>query len=934
MSAFSPRARVAAVGLLLAGGVAAVHVTGGAQLLRTLEFAAAMLSAIVASALGVPQFASKDRAIMPPSFVITFSALLLCGPEAALLVAAAGALTPRLRSSGLPPSPARLLLETGVLLVAAAAAGLVHRTLGGTTGSFAWPWQGGPIVAAVFAYLLAEVALVELVVPLVRRRPLNRGWWKALLRGGPLYLLGASVAVGLVELIAYRAAAIVPVAALSLSCAYMMYADYARRLEEDQCRHEILEAIDQGICVIGQDGRIERWDDALARLLSCPRDGALGRPLIAAVPALGDTELPRAIKQVLADHTARTVAAIRLLTATDSRMLQVKIVPIAEGLSLVWHDVTERVHAEQELRRTGERLALAAEGANDGLWQWDLRTREFYVSARWWEMMGLPPSPGPGSPEAWFERVHPDDVANLRQTIEAHLSGQSAVFQHQHRIRHEDGTYRRFLCRGLASKGRGARRDRIAGSLTDTTEHTIAQERLRNVGVVDSLTGLFNREVFVEGLGRRLDDVKAHRLSSGFAVLYLDLDRFKVVNDSLGHLVGDELLVAVSRRLEACLRPGDALARLGGDEFAILLNGLVDDSQANAIAFRIQESLSAPFSVVGREVFTSASIGIAFGPAHYANPDEIMRDADTAMYHAKSRGKARHEVYDEVMHARVRDRLSLETDLRRAVTAHDFEVHYQPIVALTTGMCIGFESLVRWKRNGEPVSPVTFIPICEELGLIAPLGTWVMQQACQTFADWQRRFPEAGLDCITVNVSSRQLMQQNFLRLVKETVQASGLKTADLRVEITETALMDSPSEAAEVLRGLRDYGVRVYLDDFGTGFSSLSHLHKLPVDALKIDRSFVNSLLVPNRPAIVESILALARTLKTSVVAEGIETVEQARELERLGCTHAQGFLFSRPVSAAAVEQLLIAHRPLGPKGEVAAPAQTVSAPSPEAVA
>ncbi|HEX9367652.1 MAG TPA: bifunctional diguanylate cyclase/phosphodiesterase, partial [Vicinamibacterales bacterium] len=358
---------------------------------------------------------------------------------------------------------------------------------------------------------------------------------------------------------------------------------------------------------------------------------------------------------------------------------------------------------------------------------------------------------------------------------------------------------------------------------------------------------------------------------------------------------------------------------LGGDEFAVFLNGLSDDGQANAIAGRIQDALSAPFSIAGREVFTSASIGIAFGPAHYTNPDEIMRDADTAMYHAKSRGKSRHEVFDADMHARVRDRLSLETDLRRAVAANDFEVHYQPIVSLASGMCVGFESLVRWTRNGEPVSPAVFIPIAEELGLIEPLGAWVLQEACRTFADWQRRFPSAGLDCITVNVSSRQLVKQNFPRVVQQTVHRTGLRPADLRVEITETALLDRPGEAATVLRELRDFGVKVYLDDFGTGYSSLSHLHKLPVDALKIDRSFVNSLLLAGRPAIVESILALARTLNTSVVAEGIESEMQARELERLGCTHAQGFLFSRPLSTQAATDLIIANRPLGRKSATA---------------
>jgi EAL domain-containing protein (putative c-di-GMP-specific phosphodiesterase class I) len=302
-----------------------------------------------------------------------------------------------------------------------------------------------------------------------------------------------------------------------------------------------------------------------------------------------------------------------------------------------------------------------------------------------------------------------------------------------------------------------------------------------------------------------------------------------------------------------------------------------------------------------------------------------MRDADTAMYHAKSRGKARHELFDADMHARAKDRLGLENDLRHAIDNNDFEVHYQPIVSLSTRMCVGFESLVRWTRNGEAISPAIFIPVAEELGVIEPLGTWVLQEACRTFAAWQRQFPAAGLDCITVNVSSRQLMQQNFLLLVEQAVQASGLKPRDLRLEITETALMDSPNVAAEVLRELRDFGVKIYLDDFGTGYSSLSHLHKLPVDALKIDRSFVRSLVLTDRPAIVESILALARTLNTSVVAEGIESDDQACELERLGCTHAQGFLFSRPLSSRAAEQILAANRPLSPKQKE--PSGTVAA-------
>ena len=931
MPKFAIRWGALAVPAVFIGSIFLAQFAGWWQPARPMELAALILAAALTSLLRLQQSASRDRATMAPSFVMTFSALLLFGPDVAILVGVAAALTAGFASSDRPFPPAHVLLDSVIIIVAVQAAGLPYRLLMDLPGGFTlvWPWYAAPVAAAVIGFQVAQTALADVLVPLITKQPVNRAWPRTALRGHPTYLVGASVAAGLVAVVDRQMWEVLPAAAVSLFFVYRMYADYVGRLEEDRRRREVIDFLEHGMSVVDRAGRITLWNDALERMLGCSREGALGRRLDEAVAVLARTELPAAIKETLTDRSSRTVPQIRLSAAADARILEVKVLPVADGVALLWNDVTARAHAELELKQTGERLALAAEGANDGLWQWNLGTQEFYVSGRWRVMIGLSADTRIGRPEDWFDRVHPDDLADLKATLEAHLAGRTDVFEHEHRIRHEDGTYRRFLCRGLAMRGSRSRRDRIAGSLTDTTEQAIAQEQLRSVGFLDPLTGLFNRAVFVEGLGRRLDEFRAGRHSNSFAVLYLDLDRFKIVNDSLGHMVGDELLVAASRRLEKCLRKGDALARLGGDEFAILLNGLADDGQANAIAFRIQDALSAPFSIGGREVFTTASIGIAFGPAHYTNPDEVMRDADTAMYHAKSRGKARHEVFDADMHARVLDRLSLENDLRRAVAANDFEVVYQPIVSLQSGMCVGFESLVRWTRNGEPISPATFIPIAEELGIIAQIGTWVMQQACHTFAEWQRRFPEAELDCITVNVSSRQLVQQGFARLVRQCVDESGLKPADLRVEITETALMDSPGEAAGALRELRDFGVKVYLDDFGTGYSSLSHLHKLPVDALKIDRSFVKSLLLADRPAIVESILALARTLNTSVVAEGIESEIQARELERLGCTHAQGFLFSRPLSTQAAEALVIAHQPLGPKGENREPALAVPAPA-----
>ncbi|MGB7217458.1 MAG: EAL domain-containing protein [Vicinamibacterales bacterium] len=873
------------------------------------------MAAILISAFAMQQSTTKDWATIPPSFIIDFTSLLFLGPNATMLVTTAGAVTHGLTASRGSHSPRRMLVNAATAVAAIQAAGFTHRALGGTLGHFVWPGQGVPIAAAVIAYCFITSASAEIIVPLATRQPANRSWPKSILRGCPGYFIGAGIAVGLVGVIEHRMWEILPVAAVPLYFAYRAYCGHVNRLEEEHRRREVVESLDQGMSVIDSRGLVTLWNDGLERILDCPRQRALDRSLVGAVPALAKTDLPRAINDALTNRSPRTLAQLGLPSAAGPRILQVRILPVVGGVTLLWQDVTDRTRADQSLKRSEERLALAAEGASDGLWEWDLRSQEFYVSARWRALLGLPAPAGVGRPEEWMDRVHADDIGPLKQALEAHLSGKTAHFEHEHQIRHEDGTYRRFLCRGIAVRGAGRRPARIAGSLTDTTERAIAQERLLSAGFLDPLTGLCNRAVFVEGLGRRLVEFKERRGSSRFAALYLDLDRFKVVNDSLGHPVGDELLTAVSRRIESCLRKGDALARLGGDEFAILLNEIGDESQANAISFRIQDALRAPFPIAGREVFTSASIGIAFGRAHYSNADEIMRDADTAMYHAKSRGKARHELFDAAMHARELDRLGFENDLRHAVNHNDFEVHYQPIVSLASGMCVGFESLVRWTRNGKAISPASFIPIAEELGLIEPLGTWVLQQACSAFADWQRRFPASGLDCITVNVSSRQLMQQNFLRVVEQAVHNAGLKQCDLRLEITETALMDSPNVAAQLLRELRDFGVKIYLDDFGTGYSSLSHLHKLPVDALKIDRSFVRSLLLPDRPAIVESILALARTLNTSVVAEGIETDVQARELERLGCTHAQGYLFSRPLSTRAVEEILVANQPLGPK-------------------
>jgi diguanylate cyclase (GGDEF)-like protein/PAS domain S-box-containing protein len=880
----------------------------------TAAFLALALAVGISAILDPRRPSSEDQAALRLSFVTSLGALLLFGPAAMIFVATISTVARAGRGSFQPQGIRCLVIETATVAAGAQAAALVHGAVGGTGTPLIWPWQGVSIAAVVSAYSLVTSAITDGLVPLALRTPPRRSWPGHALRGCPSHFVGAAVSVALVEAIAYQAWGAVAVGALPMYFAWRAYVTHEGQDARQSRRFDMASGSDHGVALVNERGEITFWNDVLAALVQCPRDRAIGRTVAQAVPALAQSDLPGTIQKALMAGKLRILPHVAVRLSSGVRLLSITILSEPDGAMLVWRDVTDEAQLEQSLRQAAERFALVAEGANDGLWELDLRNQTLYRSARWKAIVGLPPGAGIGAPDEWFNRVHADDLPALKQALATQGSGQTAHVQHEHRIRHEDGTYRRVLCRGVGVRDQANRTFRLAGSLTDITENAAAQERILNAGLRDSLTGLGNRAAFVEALGRRLDDFKAHR-GGRFAALYLDLDRFKVVNDSLGHLIGDELLVAVSRRLEKCLRPGDIIARLGGDEFAILLHGLTDETQANVVAFRIQETLGKAFSIGGREVVTSASIGIAFSRTDYASPEAIMRDADTAMYHAKAHGKARHELFDADMHARTIDRLGLESDLRHAVRNGDFEVHYQPIVSLSSRMCTGFESLIRWKRNGQAVSPADFIPVAEELGLIEQLGAEVLQEACRTFAGWQRRFADCGLDCLTVNVSTRQLVQQGFMYLVEQTVHSTGMKPCDLRLEITETALMDAPRQTAQVLQELRDFGVKIYLDDFGTGYSSLSHLHKLPVDALKIDRSFVRNLLIEDRPAIVESILALAKTLHTEVVAEGVEEELQAQKLERLGCRRAQGYYFSRALSARAAEELLAARQPLGVK-------------------
>jgi diguanylate cyclase (GGDEF)-like protein len=392
-----------------------------------------------------------------------------------------------------------------------------------------------------------------------------------------------------------------------------------------------------------------------------------------------------------------------------------------------------------------------------------------------------------------------------------------------------------------------------------------------------------------------------------FAVLFLDLDRFKNINDSLGHTHGDLLLVAFAERLERTLRPIDTLARFGGDEFAILLSGMTDATDAVRVAQRIQDELSQPFVLDKNSAFATASIGIALSSSGYDRPDDILRDADIAMYRAKENGKARYELFDHGMHARAVSRLQLESDLRQAIEQKEFCVYYQPIISLQTGRLAGFEALVRWNhpRRGL-VAPADFIPVAEETGLIVPIGQWVLNEACAQVRQWQIDSPSHRSLSLSVNLSARQVAQPDLLQRIKDALETSKLNPHCLKLEITESVVMENAEAAAQMFKQLRSLGVQLSIDDFGTGYSSLSYLHRFPLNYLKIDRSFVMRLTTDNDNAIVRTISTLARNLGMEVIAEGIETEEQFQQLKMLGCEYGQGYLFSRPVGNDGVEHLL----------------------------
>ena len=556
------------------------------------------------------------------------------------------------------------------------------------------------------------------------------------------------------------------------------------------------------------------------------------------------------------------------------------------------------------LQASEARFAHALRGANDGIWDWDLDSDELYVSDRWANMLGYTPLQVGTTSAAWFALVHPEDVSGLEDAIDQHLTGRTPTIMHEYRILRSEGEYLRVLLRGVLETVAGRRR--LAGSQTDISERFQVQAQLEYAARHDALTGLINRVQ----LNQVLQDTEQRLKREGArcaALLFIDLDRFKLINDSLGHAAGDNVLVHVARRLQGYLRPGDHLARFGGDEFIMLLDDLARPEDAEVVAARVLARLREPLQFGERCLIVSASIGVAQLRPGVALADSLQA-ADMALYSAKEAGKARYRLYSDDMQARVRQRLRLESNLLQALQYGQFELHYQPVLDMRLpqpSAPVAVEALLRWQYEGQSIAPIEFIPILEESGEIVPVGYWVLETACRQSVSWHAH-GRPDLLC-SVNLSGLQLLEVDFVERVREILQRTGMPPTLLVLEITESLLIDRSGATLVALRELAAMGIQIALDDFGTGYCSLGYLNRFPLHIIKLDRGFLqNAHASEQNMTICKAIIGLSAGLKLKVIAEGIERPEQVQLLLQENCHYGQGYLFSRPLPANELSALI----------------------------
>ena len=687
-----------------------------------------------------------------------------------------------------------------------------------------------------------------------------------------------------------------------------------RKQAEDKLRREALvfESISDGVLITDLEGRIIDLNPAAERIFGYTKEEMLGmRPTTfqdtTAKGESGDERIATVLREgrwvgelpFVRKDGSKGVAEVSIVLQRDAQGNPAALIEVNR-------DITERKRAEEALHESEATLYGIFEFAPDAMMVVDEKGRIVRTNEQAEKMFGY-----------WREEM-------LNQSIEILLPDRFRENHREHRTnyyselrprqmgvnmdlygRRKDGT--EFPVDIMLSPIKRGQSRMVIATIRDITERKQGEEQLRHDAFHDALTDLPNRALFADHLRLAIERAKRHP-DHLIAVMFLDLDRFKIVNDSLGHEAGDNLLIAAAKRLRAILRPEDTVARLGGDEFAVLLDSIEGLSHSLHVAERIERELSAPFTLGNRQVFTTASIGIAISSSGYDPPEQLMRKADTAMYRAKSRGPGRHEVFDDDMHAMAVAMLQVETDLHWALKEGQFRLHFQPIISLASGVIISFEALLRWQHPERGLLfPNEFISIAEETGLIVPIGEWVLRESCRQLCAWQKQFPIALPLSINVNVASRQFMQPDFTEQIRNVLQENNLAPEDLKLEITESTLLQHSEVATPVLRQLHELGVGLVTDDFGTGYSSLSYLHRFPIKGLKVDRSFVSQISADEvRREIVRSVVMLAHNLHIDVVAEGVEEKAQFEHLLALQCEYGQGYYFSRPLECAAAQELI----------------------------
>jgi diguanylate cyclase (GGDEF)-like protein/PAS domain S-box-containing protein len=716
----------------------------------------------------------------------------------------------------------------------------------------------------------------------------------------------------------------VPVAALLLMCQLLAATSVQRResLEALVRSEEKFRALVQNskdiITIHDPDGRTLYESPSAERILGYGPGGLIGKnPFSIIHPREADAAreaFQRLVK--MKSHDAEFSMELRYRKA-DGTWIYLETVgvnrlhyPGINGIVLTSRDVTERKLAEQALKASEQRYMLAMEGASDGMWEVDTVAKTLYVSPRLRSMLGYREEELT-TPAAWEALIHPQDLEAYRRALHEHLSGASPHLECEFRMRAADGEYRWVFCRGKAARDKYGKPLRVAGSVIDVTERKRAEARIEQLATRDPLTALPNRVLLHDRLQQHL--IGCQRSGTSLALLFIDLDRFKTINDSLGHHVGDELLKQVAQRLEKCVRRDDTLARLGGDEFVVVLAGIREETDAAQVAQKLLRGLAEPYLIQGRQLATTASIGIAIHPYDGQDIATLMKNADTAMYHAKERGRNTYQFFSSDMTARALQRLTVENDLRQAIERNELVLHFQPQVNVITGEVEGAEALLRWRHPEKGlVLPTRFIQIAEETGLIVPIGEWVLRAACAQCKAWSLAgYPPLK---VAVNLSAGQFVRHaDLVRAVTRALKDAQLDPGQLELEITESLLVQNAEEHVATLQKLGRLGTSISVDDFGTGYSSLSYLKRLPIDALKIDRSFVRDLEAdPDDAAIVRAVMALARSLRLKVVAEGVETQGQLEVLRRLECDLYQGYLFSKPLPAFEFEARFLRPIPL----------------------